>query len=259
MIFKKKPSIQIVPQRWEFYTYTFSEDQRALIRFALDFVSDDRPEGYSHGRRVIIYSHPDRIQPNGLPTGEENLELGKLEDSLVAKLEKKNVPCLLAAVQTYHGLKDIIFQVNDPDLFDSVAKAWVDAQSADRFELVTYEGWEFLDAKIPPDAFGWNQIHNRRVIDGLQEAGSDLEAEHLLEHHFLGSDEALAKLREALEPDGFEPMGEGEDSLTLRRPAMLDLEDISQMTWGLSRLAEDCGANYDGWGTMVIKEGKTLR
>ena len=253
MIFKKKPQVQIIPDSWEFYTYTFGEDQRALIRFALDFVSDERPAGYDHGRRMIIYAHPGQVGPNGLPSGAENRAIGQLEDSLVVKLTRDRVDCKLAAVQTYHGLKDCIFQVSDPRAWDETAQAWIDAQGVDRFERLEYPGWEFFDDKIPPDAYGWNQISNRRVIDALAEAGSDLDAEHPLEHHFIGPPEALAKVRAALEPDGFEPMGEIDDSLTFRRPAMLDLEAISTMTWGLARLAEDCGASYDGWGTPVIK------
>ncbi len=91
-----------------------------------------------------------------------------------------------------------------------------------------------------------------QVFATLQEAGCDFTKEHVVDFLFLGEDDALKKIRETLEGNGFylaETQNPGE--LLMHNKMILHLPLMQQFTVELDRLAEVTGTEYDGWGTQV--------
>lgn len=107
-----------------------------------------------------------------------------------------------------------------------------------------------------------NTNGNLQVINALINAGSDPKKLHSIEHHFYCFEktciEALKKKGEAL---GFKLANLGsniEDGVVywygdLIKPEALDLASINKTNIVMLQIAQDIGAEYDGWGTSVVK------
>ncbi len=248
-LFSKSAPPAIVRDRWNGYTYLFGEGERCVVSFDVTAV-DPAAQTPSQLRRVIGFSPEGHISPQGMPSPEAFARLKAIEEALVAELTARKVKSWLVGKQVYRGFRELLFQVDDIAGF---AKAYdvVEAKFGG-MKLVEHPDWQFFNDKISPGERGRNHIGNREVITGLQKAGSDLAAEHTLDHTFLGPPSALAEIQAELEPDGFVAGAITDRSLTLSVQAPLDDQDaIDGMTMFLRRLADRCGATYDGWGAMV--------
>tara|TARA_Y100000296_G_scaffold43490_1_gene49996 strand:- start:2135 stop:2485 length:351 start_codon:yes stop_codon:yes gene_type:complete len=107
-----------------------------------------------------------------------------------------------------------------------------------------------------------NTNGNLQVINALINAGSDPKKLHPIEYHFYCFEEtcieALKKKGEAL---GFKLANLGsnkEDGVVywygdLIKPEALGLPSINKTNIVMLQIAQDIGAEYDGWGTSVVK------
>jgi len=244
----------VIGDDWVFYTFTPGEGARAIIRVDGRLAREEVHQGYPHCRRLVVYIDDPHVLPNGLPVVEELSSLRELDHALAALLSESGVRCQLAGVMLYGGMRDLVFQVEDVEAFERQVAAFIERQHPPqyRFEVLSSEGWDFFDRKVRPTAEHWQQISDQAVIQQLIQAGTDPEADHLLDHTFLGPDHALAGLRDQLGADGFTVSDAAPGRLTMSRPSPLDLEQI----WGLTRrLATFCpriGVRYDGWGAQVV-------
>src|SRR5262249_50711862 len=243
----------IIGDAWEVYTYTYGEGFRALISFDHNAGTEDEHRGHPHCRRVIVFVPAQQVTENGLPVREALEQLGDMEDSLIARLEAAKVDCRFVGRMTYGGMRDFVFQVEDVAAFTAQVDGWKREHSGWRIESREREGWSFFDEKVRPSEAGWQQIADRRVLDGLRDAGSDMSKPHVLEHFFKGPPEALAHVAEQLRGDGFEGVPDDEGGLMMSRAEDIDLDEISQLTSSLARFCKRIGVEYTGWGAAVVR------
>jgi len=196
------------------------------------------------------------VRADGLPMSPTFAELTGFGDRLADVLERERVACRMVGVMTYGAMRDFVFQVADSAHFDDVASGVASAHPGpSTVEVRDVRSWSFFEDKIAPKPPNREWISNMRVVAQLQEAGTDPEAEHQLEHFFLGADLALEGVRQELAPRGFVGQ-EREGVLTLTHPCYLDIDEITTITLNLRRIAQENGAEYDGWGTPVIQSGE---
>jgi regulator of RNase E activity RraB len=245
----------LIPDGWEVYSYTYGDDQVAVISFDVESAEAEGHPDHPHGRRVIAFVPEPEVSDNGLPSQNALQRLDALEDGLLQALQAAKVEGRFVGRMTYGGMREFVFQVTDGPGFARALSAWRDRQKGWRIETRERDGWGFFDEKVRPSADGWRQIGDRRVIDGLLEAGTDPNREHVLEHFFDGPVEALRQIAAALAEDGFEgELDEEAGRLMMKRAEPLDLLTINRLTTALAHYSEGLGANYDGWGTPVLRD-----
>lgn len=246
--------IQICGDSWEVYTYPFGEGLRAFVRFDLDVATSDLPPGYDDARSVLVRIDPAHCQANGLPTQQATAELKGVEDALVGLLMREGIDCKLVGVMTYAAMRDFVFQIADPTAFDANIDRYVEEYPGSyELEKRQLDGWRFFNDKVRPGAIHWEWIHNRRVVDQLVRAGTDMNAPHVLEHVFVGPDAALVHIRDQLATDHFKVVSHGREGLVMKKAAVLDLDAVTGLTHSLREFAQKAGAKYDGWGAAVVK------
>lgn len=107
-----------------------------------------------------------------------------------------------------------------------------------------------------------NTEGNKEVLSSLKKAGSNLNKLHPVEHHFYCyTYDCLAYLAGVGKSLGYEikNIGKGEHQGVeyfygdLVKLTLLSLEKIDQENVVMLKIAEDAGAEYDGWGSSVVK------
>lgn len=110
--------------------------------------------------------------------------------------------------------------------------------------------------------FSPNVEMNQKAIQALIAAGSNPNKPHPLEHHFYCySPESLQSLLAKGESLGYRAAHIGDDSHEdthywygdLIKETALDLGTINQQNSLMLKLADEFNADYDGWGTSVVK------
>ena len=105
-----------------------------------------------------------------------------------------------------------------------------------------------------------NYERNIMVLKALEDAGSNADKEHQIEHHFYCfSEENYQKLLELGRAAGYEIMFEGSADygdgkmwqLDLVKSVKPSLNVIEAQTLELEAFAEKTESDYDGWGTEV--------
>ena len=246
---RTEPPAEIVRDVWNGYTYLFGDNDRCVVSFDVA-ACDPAAQRPSELRRVIGFSPEGHISPQGMPSPQAFARLKAIEDALIQQLRQRNVKAWLVGKQVYRGFRELLFQVDDVDGF-AQAYAVVEAEFGG-MKLIDHPDWQFFNDKISPGERGHNHIANRQVITALKEAGSDLSAEHTLDHMFLGEAKDLAAIETALAGKGFTNPSRGDGTLTMQLEAPLDDQDmVDAMTMYLRDLATAHNAEYDGWGAMV--------
>lgn len=236
--------------RWNGYYYFFGEDQRCVVTFNVA-ACDPKNQRPSCGRRLIGFSPKEYVSPQGMPVGPAFERLKAIESRASTLLGQNRVACRLVGKHVYHGLRELLFQIEDSHVpaFDRVA-----AQVEDELggtELVGYEGWQFFNDKIRPNERARAHIANREVLEQLEKHGANFAKPHMLDHTFVGSPEALGEIRRVLLEKGFAERGLTGTSLTVAAEAALDQDEIDELTARLRAYAGVYEVTYDGWGTMI--------
>lgn len=113
-----------------------------------------------------------------------------------------------------------------------------------------------------PKEFLANSERNREVLSSLLKAGSDLSKLHPVEHHFYCyTYDCLAFVAGKGRSMGYEirNIGKGEHQgveyfyADLVKEALLSLENIDGENVIMLNIADEAGADYDGWGSAVVK------
>lgn len=153
---------------------------------------------------------------------------------------------------TYAGMRDLIFQVDDAAGFARVYAGW--APGAGKVELVQSAGWGFFDDKVRPKPPHRAWISNNRVVMELVKHGSDPRKPHVLDHTFLGPSDALDGVADFLQENGFTDQARpAADQLVVHQSVALDPDEITTWTLRFGGLAEQSGADYDGWGAAIVR------
>lgn len=248
---KELPSSELRRDGWNFYSYAYGQNLRALIEFDTQIAKEEKHEGYDYCVRVIIHSRPKNCNNNGLPTPNELLCVNYVEHDLLSNLNSLDYK--YTGKMSYGGMRDLNFQTNQPSEFLAKANKWASTQKTHKIQMLESDGWDFYEKKVKPDHGFWQQISDRATIGSLIEHGSNPEKEHEIEHLFIGDRKDLEFLRDQLLKDGFTLIALNDDKLTLMKPAKLVGSDLSGLTEKLARYTAQIGVAYDGWGAMIVK------
>lgn len=239
-------------ESWNVYYYYFGDDERCIVKFNVA-ACDTRNQRPSWGRRVIAFAPTDHVAADGMPRGPGFERLKEVEDRFIDLLTHWRIPAWLVGTQTYRGMRELVFQVDDGYLqaFD-LAYGQL-AQEYDGTKLTAYEGWSFFNEKIAPKEDAWSHIANRDLLQAARDAGADLEGANVLDHTFLGDAAGLALVKHALAPNGYSLSGEAAGSLTMSKDPLvaLDQDSVDLITTELRQIATRCGVRYDGWGMAI--------
>ena len=251
---KKDTREAITKGPWEVYGYTYGEGERAMITVDVPAATEPAHRGHPHCRRVILFSPVEQVFSNGLPQRAELARLNQAEDTLVTELGARGVDCRKVGHMLYRGMRDIVFQCEDPAAFEAAFHAWKGKVNGGQVELVAREGgWSFFDEKLRPKLENWAWIENSRVVRGLVEAGTNFQAIHRLDHFFVGPPASLKEVETVLRERGLSELSPSSSGLTLRQDLALDVDLITTWTQRFGTLAAAAGARYDGWGAPVIR------
>lgn len=156
---------------------------------------------------------------------------------------------------TYDGLRELVFQVGDPEEFRPIVGRWMQNHDGYEIDVSEHDGWTFFDEFVRPTEGDRRNMAEHRVIDNLIENGSDPDLAHELEYCFRGDLPTLEKIADALTRKGYtlldgQDLGEGQVVLSI--PMKLDRPAIRKESQANETLAREFGGELDGWGASVI-------
>ena len=239
--------------RWNTYhVYVGDQNQyMALTSFREDVMDPAKQTDHVEHRRIVFTAK--QTMPNLLPTQEEHETFGRYEDALVQQLEQASVDAWFVGRLTYAAKRELVFQVNDADAFDTVAENYLASIQDHEHEYIKESGWGYVHEKVTPQPEDWAQIMDRGVIDNLVQAGTNAQQPHMLDHGFKGAPDALNALKAELEKEGFSPTYESEGELTMSRAQQLHLDEINSVTVWLMQRAHAHNVEYMGWGAAIVQ------
>lgn len=234
---------------WETYMYS-TEEGNVFVRFYDRAIELDK-EKYSMTARVIITMKD--LLPSGGPTDEHAEELWNLEDTLIDTLKQHDSHCVFVACLTHGESREIIFQVGDVETFRPPVGAWIGSNESFEIDVSEHDGWDFFDSCIWPSPLSWQMIYNRKVIDQLVAASSDVSKIHTLDYVFSGSSENIEKLIPLLKERGYENERLDQDTgnLLIDKKMVVDLFEINNETYEVYQICEELDVVCDGWGAGV--------
>lgn len=243
---------QVVHDHWDVYLQG-TDKGPAFISFDVQAAKEDLTATLTHCARVIIpIKEPNE---NGGPVEPEGSRLYDLEDELCGLLTAEGIACRLVGRLTHCGTRQLIFQLDDWEKFRPAVNFWMSRVVDYDIDMAEHAGWEFFDNCIRPTPEIWLYLADQSVVRGLIEAGSDPDKDHELEFVFKGAPAALQKLLPQMLARGYTPGGaidfaSGEIVMVKLMP--LDEADISDESLANRELAQECGADYAGWGAAVV-------
>lgn len=91
------------------------------------------------------------------------------------------------------------------------------------------------------------------LFQALSLAGCDFNQEHEIDFLFLGKSKSLREIEKDLLDKGFvvQQKNQKKDGLSLTKKMKIDLAGMQKMTSELVVIANNCGAEYDGWGCVA--------
>ncbi len=216
-------------------------------------------------------THPLRIQlrvpllrplPNGLRDASELEPMGKVEDTICARLE--------AALQAIYvgrtlGAGYVTFFFYAPPAGDEktdFAKV-IGPLGEYKVQWLTEEDpkWSSYLDFLYPDEPSREQMTNRAQLEQRQKIGDNLDAERDIDHFAIfGSLEQASAAGVALIEKGFRagepsPRGEeGQHTLEFHRRDALSLGRPNVFCAEIRAILAPFAGEYDGWGAVVVKE-----
>lgn len=102
-----------------------------------------------------------------------------------------------------------------------------------------------------------DDIENRKESDNetislLLKHGASLNKEYLIDFFFVGAEDKLKLLEQALLEQGYQKAPEQKDGeLLVQQTVKLDFMKTHLITGSLENLARENGVSFDGWGTVA--------
>jgi regulator of RNase E activity RraB len=251
----KTTNSPVTGRSWDTYYFYFGEkeDDEFIAVVTFDENAVQNQKGYDKCRRIIFCVDGKNVFENGLITSDEEKKITKYQNELLKLLKDNKVDFKFVGRQTYLGVKDLVFQVNDVNNFDKIAKDWAAKITDYKIEFKELKGWDFFNAKIKPDEIDRQQIDDRNIIDTLIKNGSNPKKLHFIEHVFIGDKKDLEKIKKQLEKRNFREVQFENGTLVMGTKQPLILNGMYRVTSMLLSLSNDNNVKYDGWGTKVVK------
>lgn len=199
----------------------------------------------------------------GLPAMEQFDDLYKISDTIENAL-KRTVGYRHVATFTYQCQRLDYFYINDTALIrDMLQKVYSKhfALYEPYINIKEDKVWEAYLDFLYPNKETQEYMRNQKVVLKLQEAGDKLEKPRKVDHWLYFNSEQdrdcmIAFVKEknfTIEKKDKSDQFKMPYSLQISRIDKADLYNITVVTLELSKKAEECKGDYDGWETFVVQ------
>ena len=167
-------------EKWDFYL-TNIDDKPGSIMVDLGLISIAPIQ--DNETLVWVSVKMNNPKENGLSTSGEIETLGQIEESLVAKLNKKH-NCIFAGRATTDGNRDFYFYFSDTTLYDkSISEAMVQFPKYNYdFGTKADKDWKSYFDFLYPLPKQLQSIQNRNVVEQLENNGDKLKKPRQVDH-----------------------------------------------------------------------------
>lgn len=246
-------------EKWDFYFATIDGDLASIF---VDLNLEDRAPVPRHTHMVVVRLTMQTPRDDGLSSDEEYDALTAVDDVLYrAVCGRQNA--IYAGRVTYAGLRDFYYYAVDADAAAKAAAGAMKDLPGYKFEILSQADpeWTTFRGFLLPSPRDRQRMGNRSAADQLRDSGDPLTEAREIDHwayfpspaardDFVSRTAAVGyKLRTALEPD---PATDGTAfGAQIYRADIPGNELFDAITAELSKLAQECGGDYDGWESPV--------
>jgi hypothetical protein len=238
---------------WDFY-FCRVDDSPASIYLDLGRTQSAPLKGKDHLGYLRLYMLKPR--PDGLSSDTEFKTLTEIEDYVEKRL-RKDCGAVFVGRNTSSGCRDFYFYVANLSKFIASAKKSMQNYPDYTFEADGREDpeWSAYFNFLYPNPYQKQCILNRRVCEGLEEAGDDLSLERSLDHRVYFEDAEQKSAFEAKVVElGFVLREHHDDDFPMAcdfsksaRPT-----DADEVLADLLPVVKEFGGDYDGWGCEAV-------
>lgn len=122
---------------WDYYPCYNDTDGQVVVGFCVGADEIDQ-ELLPFCARIIITIKAPNV--NGGPSNDEAEVLWKMEDDVVAALQKENVNCRLLGRLTFNGCRELIFQLEKYESFRPPVGKWIFQNTDYEIDVSEHEG-----------------------------------------------------------------------------------------------------------------------
>jgi uncharacterized protein (TIGR01619 family) len=246
--------------KWDFY---FSNVNDVLSSLMVNLSAIHRAPDPARPWLLWVWVHMLEPRDDGLSSQAEAPTLFRIEDELAAPLSARCRAELFGKI-TGDSRREFYYYAPAADGLESAVNAVMVAFPQYRFDWgkqLDPEWRQYRDVLYPlPNQL--RAIHNRRVLDALEERGDDHGIPRIVDHTiYFSSAVERAAFTSTAAKSGFHIQGESEDLKAADRPFFLNLtrndpvtrDHINDVVEELVELADKFKGEYDGWGCEVQK------
>lgn len=248
-------------EEWDFY---FSNVDDKAGSFYLDLGLSQIAPVHKMPHFFYVSLKMNDPREDGLSSNREYDKLIEIEDFLVNSLKDKHNIIYVGRL-TSNGTRDFYFYTSDTLLIEkTISESLVrfpDYQY--EFEIKDDKTWSYYSDFIYPNPRQLQSILNRRVIDNLEKNGDKLtqprEVNHWIYFKAISDrDKYIEKVKEKgfkiEETDKADPDKAFKYKLRISRVDNVGHNDVDDYVLYLWELANELGADYDGWETSIEGE-----
>ena len=244
---------------WELYMKQLDGNIASILvnaGISAELPSEDK---YFMGFIKLIMKSPNE---RGLIGEEEEVQLGFIEDKIEMESLRYRIGNYVGKIVSNGEINFIYYLKHDFE--------WADVVSTAMKEFPDYEyeygskldaDWEIYHKLLFPTAIEWQIIQNHKVCDHLKSQGDSLHLPRAIEHKaYFETIEQREAFIVKIESDGFKVK---ELIETNTHNSMIGIGfyrqdkpfyyDIDALSLHLIDLSHQCGGQYDGWETSVVK------
>lgn len=243
--FFRSKTVRVDNDRWEMFHYLDENNKTKIISFDTSYLNQADRDTASDEYSVIIHI-PESHLNDDLPHPEENISLGRMENTLIRFLEEAQVDCKEVGRMTYDGKKVFVFETKNSKDFIAVCESWQSEMGAYVIETkLSSSAWSEYKEMLP-NQYAWQQINDRKGIENLIREGYTTTKDYSIQHLFIGNDQELNELGKEIEKDGFKVLLDS-GKLLLNKSCKLVQEDIGRDTRMLLVKIKEQNIEYQGW------------
>jgi len=244
---------------WELYMKTIDGNIASVLvnaGISVELPSDDK--SFMGFIKIAMKSPSDK----GLISEDEEAQLSFIEDKIEMESLRYRIGSYVGKIVSNGEMTFIYYLKHDFEWRDMVQAAMKE------FPNYSYEfgsrmdsEWEIYHKLLFPTPIEWQIIQNHKVCDNLKAQGDSLHLPRAIEHKaYFETDEQRSSCIERLESESFkvkELMDANENTpmlgISFYRQDKPFYYDIDALTLHLIDLTHQCGGQYDGWETSVVK------
>lgn len=244
---------------WELYMKTIDGNIASVLVNAgitVELPSDDK---YFMGFIKITMNAP---SDKGLISEEEEAQLNFIEDKIEMESLRYRIGSYVGKIVSNGEMTFIYYLKHDYEWPDMVQVAMKD------FSTYSYEygskmdsEWDIYYKLLFPTSIEWQMIQNHKVCDNLKGQGDSLHLPRAIEHKaYFETLEQRDSFKKRIEDESFkvkEFIEANENTpmigISFYRQDKPFYYDIDTLTLHLIELTQQCGGQYDGWETSVVK------